>query len=710
MKSYLKVIVICGFSDWIACASFSMRQKIDTGNPGLTGKGNGDVASLLGRIIRTAIVVFAASAVLSTSLLQAAPYAAIVIDARTGEVLFEKNADARLNPASLTKMMTLYIAFQEIEAGRLSLDTTVTVTKTAASQPPSRLGLKPGQKIALRYLIRAAAVKSANDAASAIGDHIGGDQAAFAKRMTRTAKQLGMTNTTFRNANGLTADGHLSSARDMTTLGRHLFYDFPQFYNIFSRRTADAGMATVRNTNSRFLDGYEGADGIKTGYTSAAGFNLTASAQRGNKRIIATVFGGTSTVARNAKMAELMDIGFGAARNKVREQPPEAPALPDDALIASAATATKPDIDDLDAEGGSAKTVRVSGTVKVSPRPRARPVVAEVPGDVAVAMAAGIAGALAEATAEPAPEGTLEFQADTLASATATAAPVPDDTALASATAEALPDAMPEVVPEAVPETLPETLPETFADAAPAGTFEAQAAALAAGLAPAETPALPATASDIAPATQPDAALARVKPKARVAAEVPVEDAPAEAAVAAIDMAPQPELVASAAPEMVVTDTGEVETLRATADVAVIADPMPEVTSVETVAGAVRVTPETEVALAAVAPRKAPIFDTVEGAAETPAAPEPEVVIVMSTSGGRHFGVNVGNFPSRYDAERALLKTALAESATLNDGLRKITQKGGAWHANFMGLSEDQANLACRRLKARAIPCETLGS
>jgi D-alanyl-D-alanine carboxypeptidase len=681
--------------------AFPLRQKIDTGNPGRTGKGTSDVASLLGRFIRTVIIVFAAFAVLVTSPVQAAPFAAIVIDARTGETLYEKNADARLNPASLTKMMTLYITFQEIEAGRLSLDTMVTVTKNAAAQPPSRLGLKPGQKIAIRYLIRAAAVKSANDAAAALGDHIGGDQAAFAKRMTRTAKQLGMTNTTFRNANGLTADGHLSSARDMTMLGRHLFYDFPQYYNIFSRRTADAGMATVRNTNSRFLDSYEGADGIKTGYTSAAGFNLTASAQRGNKRIIATVFGGTSTAARNAKMAELMDIGFGAAKNKVREQPPEAPALPDDALVASAKAETTPDIDDLDAEGGSAKTVRVSGEVKVSVRPKARPVVQGVPDDMAIAMAAGIAGALAEATAEPAPEGTLDFQAEAIATAPEADVIMPDDAVIAAVE----------------PETLPEVVPEAVADAAPAGTLEAQAVALASGGAPAETPALAETA---VAALLPDPTLAGLKPKARPET-VLAALAPAELVVAALESPletlpeviaePAPEVIAEVVvPELVVTDTGDGETLLA-ATTPAMDGPLPEVTDVETVAGAIAIAPRAEVTAAATiaAPRKAPIFDAVEVAAVEPVAEEQEVVVVMSTSGGRHFGVNVGDFPSRYDAERALLKTALAESATLNDGLRKITQKGGTWHANFMGLTEDQANLACRRLKARAVPCETLG-
>ena len=270
------------------------------------------------------LVVVAAFAAMSSGVF-AAPYADYVIDARTGEVLHEKNSDTRLHPASLTKMMTLYIAFEAIERGEISLDTKVTVSKHAASQPPSRLGLKPGQKIALRYLIRAAAIKSANDAATAIGEAIEGSEPAFAKRMTRTARALGMSKTTFRNANGLTTEGHLSTAHDMTILGRQLFYDFPQYYNLFSRRSADAGIAKVASTNRRFLDAYKGADGIKTGYTVAAGFNLVASAERGGKRIIATVFGGTSTAQRNDRVAQLLDIGFGKAPNRAVVQKPASP-------------------------------------------------------------------------------------------------------------------------------------------------------------------------------------------------------------------------------------------------------------------------------------------------------------------------------------------------------------------------------------------------
>jgi D-alanyl-D-alanine carboxypeptidase len=324
----------------------------------------------------------------------AAPYAAHVMDARTGETFYAKNADTRLHPASLTKMLTLYIAFDAIRRGEISLDTMVTVSSHAAAQPPSRLGLRPGQRIALRHLIRAAAIKSANDAATAIGDALSGNEAKFAARMNRTAKALGMKNSTFKNANGLTAAGHLSTARDMSVLGRRLFYDFPQYYNIFSRRETDAGVADVANTNRRFLDAYKGADGIKTGYTVAAGFNLTASAERDGIRLIATVFGGTSTANRNARMADLLDNGFAAAKKGVTVKEPapvDLPAEPPPEAVAAA-------------PGTAAKTIRLVTALKTSIRPRPRP----APGDAAATAAAvaalsdSIEDAVAAATDEEA--------------------------------------------------------------------------------------------------------------------------------------------------------------------------------------------------------------------------------------------------------------------------------------------------------------------
>ncbi|MFO1204109.1 MAG: hypothetical protein U1E58_15880, partial [Tabrizicola sp.] len=238
------------------------------------------------------------------------------------------------------------------------------------------------------------------------------------------------------------------------------------------------------------------------------------------------------------------------------------------------------------------------------------------------------------------------------------------------------------------------------------GTFEAQAAALADGAAPAETQiaALPAPEAAV-PETAADPALVGMKPKARPEAAVETAVATAEPEAAPLT---EEVVVAEAAPEpeVVVTDPG---TEVAAAEPAAL---LAEVTDVETVAGAAVAPPAMELAAAAVPPatkRSAPIFDAVETADPATEAQEEEVVVVMSTSGGRHFGVNVGEFPSRYDAEKALLKTALAESATLNEGLRKTTQSGGKWRASFMGLTQEQAELACRRLSARAVPCETVG-
>ena len=271
-------------------------------------------------VLRGMILAFALASL--ASIAQAQQYAALVMDARTGKVIHAVNADSRVHPASLTKMMTLYIVFDEIRRGRMSLEQKVTVSQNAASEPPSRLGLRAGQKIEVRYLIRAAAIKSANDAATALGEAVAGSEAAFAERMNQYARAMGMTRTTFKNANGLTRDGHLSTARDMAIVGRRLIYDFPQYYNIFSRNSTSAGIATVQNTNRRLLDAYPGADGIKTGYTKAAGFNLVSSAHRGNQRVIVALMGGKCSGSRNAEVARLMDVGFAKMPQVAKVQAP----------------------------------------------------------------------------------------------------------------------------------------------------------------------------------------------------------------------------------------------------------------------------------------------------------------------------------------------------------------------------------------------------
>ena len=495
-----------------------------------------DVNRRLEQIVRIGLFLFLLMGMLPAgpAPANAAPYAAMVMDVRSGEVLHARNADTQLHPASLTKMMTLYIAFEAVERGEISLDTMVTVSANAAAEQPSKLGLSAGQRIKLRYLIRAAAVKSANDAATAIAEAISGSEAAFAARMNRTAAALGMTRSHFVNAHGLTATGHLSTARDMTVLGRHLFYDYPDYYNLFSRRTTDAGVREVSNTNSRFLNSYEGADGIKTGYTRAAGYNLVASAERRGERIIATVFGGRTAATRNARVAELLDLGFRRAPSRVAARPPEPPVY------------------DAGPVGGNSpgKTIRLVTAVERSPRPVPRP-----------------------GAADP-----------------------------------------------ALPAALLSELRESVGDAV-AGAVE-----------------------DAAQGAESD-----------MVAEVTA-----------------------------ITDT--------VADASAAPDPQPEAQAV----------PEPEIMILATLDKDA--SETADGA-----APDPEIVTRLSSSGGRHWGVNIGRFGTRHQAERELLQTALKELGTLETALRKVVAHGGGFEANFMGLSQEAAELTCRRLEARRTECRILG-
>lgn len=433
-----------------------------------------------------------------------APYAEMVMDARNGKVLVAENADTRLHPASLTKMMTLYIAFEAIENGEISADKKIRISKKAALEPPSKLGLRHGQRIKLRYLIRAAAVRSANDAATAIGEAIEGSEAAFARRMTRTAKALGMTRTTFKNAHGLTEKGHLSTARDMTILGRHLFYDYPDYYHLFSRITVDAGTKNVPNTNRRFLRDFKGADGIKTGYTRAAGFNLVASAERRGERIIATVFGGRSTKTRNAQVAKLLNHGFKKAPSSVTFIAPRKPnySLPN---------------------GAFDRRLRTHTAVKTSLRPKARP----------------------EKRSEP------ELLPEPILALTDTTSPLKDGVKTALIEATATGSQLPIVTTDAV----------------------------------------------------------------KVALEPP------------------------------------------------------------------SITPSSE----------------------------PKIVSRLSNAEENSWGINVGRYPSRYAAEKMLLKTALAEMSTLNGSNRKVIVGKLGFDANFTGLSEASAERACLRLRARNVECSTVG-
>ncbi len=249
-----------------------------------------------------------------------AKYAGIVVDAKTGKTLYASKADAPRYPASLTKMMTLYVLFEEMERGRFKRNSRLKVSKKAASQPPTKIGLRAGQTIKVDTAIRALAVRSANDVAVAVAENVSGSVAAFASRMTRTARAIGMKNTIFRNPSGLPNAKQKTTARDMALLGRALQDRFPQYYGYFSTRHLSYGKAKYRNTN-RLLGTVRGVDGIKTGYTRASGFNLVTSVDRDGRKIVAVVMGGRTGKSRNAQMKKLISRYLRKAKRGKRTAP-----------------------------------------------------------------------------------------------------------------------------------------------------------------------------------------------------------------------------------------------------------------------------------------------------------------------------------------------------------------------------------------------------
>lgn len=229
----------------------------------------------------------------------------IVIDANTGAVVHAANPDVQRFPASLTKVMTLYLLFEQLEAGRVTLDTEFKVSAHASRQPPTKLGLDPGDTIRVEDAILSIVTLSANDMAVAIAENLAGSEEAFAERMTRRAHQLGMSRTVFRNASGLPNPEQHTTARDMATLGRAIYERFPNYSKYFSRRSFTYEGSVIRNHN-HLLGRVDGVDGIKTGYTRASGFNLITSAHLDGRHLIAAVMGGTTSAQRDAQMRQLV--------------------------------------------------------------------------------------------------------------------------------------------------------------------------------------------------------------------------------------------------------------------------------------------------------------------------------------------------------------------------------------------------------------------
>ncbi len=312
--------------------------------------------------------------------------ASLVMDAYSGRVLYSSNADTQCYPASLTKVMTLYLLFEKLEQGKVSLNTKLKVSHHAAAQAPSRLGLKPGETIRVEDAILALVTKSANDIAVVVAEYIGDTEPNFAKLMTAKAKKIGMDNTRYMNASGLPNKSQLTTARDQATLAHRIQVDFPQYYRYFSTKTFAWDGRVFKNHN-HLLGKYEGINGLKTGYTAASGFNLTTTVHRDGKSVIGVVLGGKTARARDLQMVEILDRTMPKAIAQ-RDTGTRVASISSFATGPAPLPITKPDTDAFDAMVAAAMDepdpdeeayTGTSQVASMSARPVLRPVVSEEP-------------------------------------------------------------------------------------------------------------------------------------------------------------------------------------------------------------------------------------------------------------------------------------------------------------------------------------------
>ena len=287
------------------------------------------------------------------------PTAAMVVDYKTGKVLFAENADAHRHPASITKVMTLYMLFEQLEKGRYSLSSPLKVSAWASRQAPSKLGLQPGETIEVEDAIKALVTKSANDVAVVVAENIGGSEPEFAQMMTRKARSIGMSRTQFRNASGLPDAGQITTARDLITLGRAIQDRFPKYYSYFATRSFSYDGA-VHGNHNKLLGRIEGVDGIKTGYTRMSGFNLLSSVKADGRQLVAVVLGGRSGASRDRYMAELIETHLGRAYAGSKT----APSIQD---AQESASAEGDDDEVTPAPGAKAPAVQAKPAVAVAP-------------------------------------------------------------------------------------------------------------------------------------------------------------------------------------------------------------------------------------------------------------------------------------------------------------------------------------------------------
>jgi D-alanyl-D-alanine carboxypeptidase len=639
---------------------------------------------------------------LTNDAIHAAPYADIVVDANSGAVLHATNPDERRHPASLTKIMTLYLLFEQLEGGKLKLDSALKVSSEAAGQAPTKLGLKPGSTLSVEDAIKGMVTRSANDAAAVVAEAIAGSESDFAKLMTHKAQALGMKGTVYKNASGLPDDDQVTTARDQSVLGRAIQERFPRYYKYFSIRSFTFRGQSIANHN-HLLGKVEGVDGIKTGYIGASGFNLVTSVHRGNRYLVAVVMGGSSGASRDARMRELINEKIALASVK--------------------RTAT------MVAEGAE--------------RPAPEPVVASKPERKPEPMVVTKAEPNAEpkvvAKAEPKPDMAAKPKPDVAAKPEATAAPkTKAEPRFAVASAISVParfnpagtsseGAHPEPVATLTQarvdigstEPIQPVLVKTLA--VRAGTKIAPIAQVASvaveppsAVAPAAVPAL---------AAKPEAELAPVAAAVSETAPPPAPSAikpvPAPAPVDAAKSEPGPQAPAAAvkAEPTPSSPTPAAKAEPSTSAVATKAPPTPaiEAPAERPPAAAVKLQSATAAtAPAAAKPQPAPPLASASAATTAPAKPaapatKPAVQVAKHRPG---WMIQVGAYPAEQAAKQRLssVQSQASKMLTGAEAFTETVDKGGTtyYRARFAGLDKDKAEAACKYLKKNDVDCVTI--
>ena len=581
---------------------------------------------------------------------QAAPYADIVVDANSGAVLHSTNPDEQRHPASLTKIMTLYMLFEQLEAGKLKLDSPLPVSKEAAGQMPTKLGLKPGSTLAVEDAIKGMVTRSANDDAVVVAEAIAGDEDAFAKLMTRKAQALGMSRTIYKNASGLPDSGQITTARDQSTLGRAVQERFPRYYKYFSIRTFTFRGQSIGNHN-HLLGRVEGVDGIKTGYVNASGFNLVTSVHRGNRYLVAVVMGGSSAGSRDAKMRDLISDKIAQASVRrtapmVAEGSPPPEARPEPKAVAKVETAPEP---------------KVAAKVEAKPEPK---------------VAAKTEANKTEAKPEPKAEARFAVASAVSLPVRLNSAPAGQTDPATTRTESMAAAAQPRTAAGSTDPIRP-VLVKTLS--VKAGTTASLAPMQVSAPAPTEPAPVRAAAPVAAPApvvaVKPEPPAPQPAPVVLAAAKPEPAPAPFPPPVAAKIEAPLPALVTASKPDVPALSFAPIA--------------------------------------AKAEPAAAPVASQARVAAAEP-APAPARASAPAARPQHRSGwiIQVGAFPGEQEAKKRLAsaQTKAAKLLTKAEAFTETVEKGGTtlYRARFAGLDKDSAEAACKYLKRNDVECVTV--